>query len=32
MCTGNVGEHFIIEVQRGRQENFKQRAYFIPAG
>jgi len=28
LCTGNDGEHFIIEVQRGRQENFKQRALF----
>lgn len=27
-CTGNDGERFIIEVQRGKQENFKQRALF----
>ncbi|CAN5136556.1 Rpn family recombination-promoting nuclease/putative transposase [soil metagenome] len=28
LCTGNDGERFIIEVQRGKQENFKQRALF----
>jgi predicted transposase/invertase (TIGR01784 family) len=28
LCTGKDGERFIIEVQRGRQENFKQRALF----
>jgi len=28
LCTGNNGENFIIEVQRGKQENFKQRALF----
>ncbi|MBB6129268.1 Rpn family recombination-promoting nuclease/putative transposase [Mucilaginibacter lappiensis] len=28
LCTGNDGGRFIIEVQRGRQENFKQRALF----
>jgi len=28
LCTGNQGERFIIEVQRGKQENFKQRALF----
>lgn len=27
-CTGNDGEQFIIEVQRGKQGNFKQRAIF----
>ncbi len=27
-CTGDDGEHFIIEVQRGKQGNFKQRAVF----
>nr|WP_262249418.1 Rpn family recombination-promoting nuclease/putative transposase [Parapedobacter soli] len=27
-CTGNDGEEFIIEVQRGKQANFKQRAIF----
>lgn len=27
-CTGDKGEQFIIEVQRGKQENFKQRALF----
>src|SRR5690606_3987380 len=27
-CTGNDGERFIIEVQRGKQGNFKQRAIF----
>ncbi|MBC7553233.1 MAG: PD-(D/E)XK nuclease family transposase, partial [Taibaiella sp.] len=27
-CTGEDGEKFIIEVQRGRQGNFKQRAIF----
>lgn len=28
LCTGNDGERFIIEVQRGKQKNFKQRALF----
>lgn len=28
MCTGNNGEQFLIEVQRGRQGNFKERALF----
>lgn len=28
LCTGDQGEQFIIEVQRGKQENFKQRALF----
>jgi predicted transposase/invertase (TIGR01784 family) len=28
LCTGDDGEHFMIEVQRGKQENFKQRALF----
>ncbi|MEO6522462.1 MAG: Rpn family recombination-promoting nuclease/putative transposase [Mucilaginibacter sp.] len=28
LCTGDDGERFIIEVQRGKQENFKQRALF----
>jgi predicted transposase/invertase (TIGR01784 family) len=28
LCTGSDGERFIIEVQRGKQENFKQRALF----
>jgi predicted transposase/invertase (TIGR01784 family) len=28
LCTGKDGERFIIEVQRGRQENFKKRALF----
>lgn len=27
-CTGNDGEQFISEVQRGKQGNFKQRAIF----
>ncbi|SKB74983.1 conserved hypothetical protein (putative transposase or invertase) [Parapedobacter luteus] len=27
-CTGDDGERFIIEVQRGKQGNFKQRAVF----
>jgi predicted transposase/invertase (TIGR01784 family) len=27
-CTGNDGERFIIEVQRAKQRNFKQRAIF----
>ena len=27
-CTGNYGEQFIIEVQRGKQRYFKQRAVF----
>lgn len=27
-CTGNDGEQFIIEVQRGKHGNFKQRAIF----
>lgn len=27
-CTGNDGEQFIIEVQRGKQRYFKQRAIF----
>lgn len=27
-CTGNKGERFIIEVQRGRLGNFKQRAVY----
>ncbi|MBB5638111.1 putative transposase/invertase (TIGR01784 family) [Pedobacter cryoconitis] len=28
LCTGAHDEHFIIEVQRGKQKNFKQRALF----
>lgn len=28
LCTGVQGEQFLIEIQRGRQENFKQRALF----
>jgi predicted transposase/invertase (TIGR01784 family) len=28
LCTDQNGERFIIEVQRGKQENFKQRALF----
>ncbi|EHQ24585.1 Rpn family recombination-promoting nuclease/putative transposase [Mucilaginibacter paludis] len=28
LCTGAQGEQFIIEVQRGRQVNFKERALF----
>ena len=28
LCTGNNGEQFIIEVQRGRQGFFKERALF----
>jgi len=28
LCTGTDGEQFIIEVQRGKQEKFKQRALF----
>lgn len=28
LCTGNKGESFIIEVQRGRQGYFKERALF----
>jgi len=28
LCTGNKGEQFLIEVQRGRQGNFKERALF----
>jgi predicted transposase/invertase (TIGR01784 family) len=28
LCTGKDGEHFIIEVQRGKQEKFKERALF----
>ena len=28
LCTGNNNEHFIIEIQRGKQQNFKQRALF----
>jgi predicted transposase/invertase (TIGR01784 family) len=28
LCTGREGEQFIIEVQRGRQGNFKERALF----
>lgn len=28
LCTGDQGEKFIIEVQRSRQENFRQRALF----
>lgn len=28
LCTGDQGEQFMIEVQRGKQENFKQRAIF----
>ncbi len=28
LCTGNDGERFIIEVQRGRQGYFKERALF----
>lgn len=27
-CTGDQGERFIIEIQRGKQENFKERATF----
>lgn len=27
-CTGDDGERFIIEMQRGKQDNFKQRAIF----
>ena len=28
LCTGAHNEHFIIEIQRGKQQNFKQRALF----
>jgi len=28
LCTGDNGEKFLIEVQRGRQGNFKERALF----
>lgn len=28
LCTGTGGERFIIEVQRSKQDNFKQRALF----
>jgi len=28
LCTGSTGDQFIIEVQRGRQGNFKERALF----
>ncbi|MDB4918854.1 Rpn family recombination-promoting nuclease/putative transposase [Mucilaginibacter sp.] len=28
LCTGDNGEQFLIEVQRGRQGNFKERALF----
>ena len=28
LCTGDNGEQFIIEIQRGRQGNFKERALF----
>lgn len=28
LCTGNKGEQFLIEVQRGRQGRFKERALF----
>ena len=28
LCTGTDGEQFLIEVQRGRQGNFKERALF----
>jgi predicted transposase/invertase (TIGR01784 family) len=28
LCTGNNGEQFLIEIQRGRQGNFKERALF----
>ncbi len=28
LCTGKEGERFLIEVQRGKQNNFKQRALF----
>ena len=28
LCTGEKGEQFLIEVQRGRQGNFKERALF----
>jgi len=28
LCTGANGEQFLIEVQRGRQGNFKERALF----
>jgi predicted transposase/invertase (TIGR01784 family) len=28
LCTGDKGENFLIEVQRGRQGNFKERALF----
>ena len=28
LCTGDKGEQFLIEVQRGRQGNFKERALF----
>jgi predicted transposase/invertase (TIGR01784 family) len=28
LCTGTAGERFIIEVQRSKQDNFKQRALF----
>jgi len=28
LCTGKSGEKFLIEVQRGRQGNFKDRALF----
>jgi len=28
LCTGENGEKFLIEVQRGRQGNFKERALF----
>jgi len=28
LCTGTDGEQFLIEIQRGRQGNFKQRALF----
>ena len=31
LCTGESGEQFIIEVQRGRQGNFKERALFYTA-
>lgn len=28
LCTGDHNDHFIIEIQRGKQQNFKQRALF----
>jgi predicted transposase/invertase (TIGR01784 family) len=28
LCTGPAGEQFLIEIQRGRQGNFKERALF----